>query len=133
MRDFAVQHQDAILVMAPFALPPPQWFRQFVNYADSEKFSYTSQLTSLAEFIRDNVVYHNHSDAAFKAIDKICRLAVKNDRDQFEEYRDYIKQRLYQLATEAKYGRARAYRDAIVPYRPEIFLAEKIINEKAAN
>jgi carboxyl-terminal processing protease len=133
MRDFAVQHQDEILAVAPFALPPPEWFQQFINYADSEHFSFVSRLTSVAELIRDDVVYHNHSEAAFKAIDKICQLAVDDDRGQYEVYRDYIKQRLYQLATESKYGRARAYRDAIVPYRPEVFLAEKIINDEATD
>lgn len=127
MRAFAVKHQQEILALAPFSQPPPKWFNQFVDYAKHEHFEFQSELTSVAKFIRDEVVFHNYSEAAFKTIDNICRLAEDDDQRQFENYQDYIKQRLYQLATESTFGRARAYRDAIVPYRPEIFLAEKIL------
>ncbi len=133
LRTFAVKHQEEILALAPFAQPPPKWFNTFINYAASEGFEFESDLTSVAKFVRDEVVYRNHSDAAFKTIDIICRLAEDDDQRQFEKYQDYIKQRLYQLATESTFGRARAYRVAIVPYRPEIFLAEQVLSGEVSD
>jgi len=133
MRTFAVDNSEEILALAPFAQPPPQWFNRFVDFARSENFRFESDLTTTAKFIRDEVVYFNHSDEVFHAIDNICRLADNDDKKRFEKYQDYIKQRLYQLAIEATYGRAHAYRKAIVPYRPDIFLAEKIITGEDIN
>lgn len=133
MREFAIGNQDEILAYAPFMESSPEWFARFIDYAREKDFQYESELTEFAEFIRDEVALRNYSDAAFKSVDRICELAVADDRSQFRVYKDYIKQRLYQIAIEVKYGVARAYRDAILPFRQEISYAESILYKEAAN
>jgi len=133
LRTFAVKYQKEILALSPFTQPPPKWFNQFIDYAKKDGFDFESDLTGVAKFIRDEIVFRNYSDTAFKIIDRICSLSEADDRHQFERYKDYIKQRLYQLAMEAANGRPRAYREAIVPYRQEIILAEKILYGEESN
>lgn len=133
LRTFAVKYQKEILALSPFTLPSPKWFNQFINYTKKDGFEFESDLTGVAKFVRDEIVFRNYSDTAFKIIDRICSLAEADDRHQFEQYKDYIKQRLYQLAIEAVHGRARAYREAIVPYRQDIILTEKILYDEASN
>ncbi len=127
LRNFAVEHVDEILAYAPFTVDSPPWYTRFKEYADSKGFRYRSEFTILSEFLRDEVVYENYSDNTFKAIDSICHLTENDDLIQFEEYRDYIKRRLYQIALELKSGTEIAYCEAIVPYLPEIILAEEIM------
>jgi carboxyl-terminal processing protease len=133
LRDFAMQHRQEIVAFAPFGPPASSLLDEFGEYAAIEDFDYRSSLTDLAEFIRDEVVYNDYSKAAYEVMDRIYRLSEENDRNQFQKYGQYIRLRLYQIALEAESGTARAYREIIVPYRPEINLAEKLLQEKVKN
>lgn len=133
LRNFAVEHVDEILASQPFTSDFPIWYKLFKKYAEANDFNYYSHFAILSKFLRDEIVYANYSDKTFKAIDNICRLAENDDLNQFEVYRDYIKRRLYQIALELKSGTEAAYREAIVPYRSEIILAEEIMYSRDGN
>lgn len=128
MRDFALKHKDDIIKYSPFTTTAPSWVDKFTVYAGENGFAYQSDLTTEAEFIRDEIVFKKYSDDAFRAIDNIYKISQEEDSRQFQAYSDYIRQRLYQIALEIEYGSARAYRDAIIPYRRDIILAEKILH-----
>jgi hypothetical protein len=127
LREFALQNKETILRYEPFGQPADIWFDDFITFAEKKDKSYTSELTTWARFVRDEVVFANYSDSMFVAINRICSLAKNDDDRQFRKYADYIKQRLYQIALEVEYGRAKSYRDAVVPYRGDINFAEKIL------
>ncbi|UCD17007.1 MAG: PDZ domain-containing protein [Candidatus Zixiibacteriota bacterium] len=132
MRQFATAQRDEILLGPGLTGPSPEWFGEFVAYVRRSDFSYESELTELVRYTKDHVILRNSRDATVRAVKRLLALAREDDSRQIYEYRDYIKQRLYQIAVESKYGLARAYQDVIVPFRPEIRLAEKILSGLAA-
>lgn len=130
MREFAVSHQDEII--GDFANPVGSSgiFDSLTAYIFRDRFDYESDLTGIVKFARDEVIYGGYSIETQQAIDRIYALAKSNDSSQFLYYKDYIKQRLYQVALETKYGSGAAYRDAILPFRQDIALTEKIIADR---
>jgi len=130
LREFAVANRDEILAYAPFTEASSKWLDDFIVFAEENGFTYESDLTLLAQFARDEAIFQNYSDETLTAIDSIYRLAGDDDRNQYYIYSDYIRRRLYQIAVETEYGTSRSYRDAILPYRPDITLAEEaLLNE----
>ena len=133
MRDFAVDNKDEILAYSPFTEASPAWLDSFLSYADQKGFRFESEFTELALFVRDEIVYRNYSDETFAAIDRICRISEEDDRAQPERHRDYIKNRLYQIALEVEFGSAESYRTVVLPYRRDIVLTEKLLQNEVTN
>jgi len=133
LRDFALKNKEIILNFAPFSQPTELWFEDFIAFSREKDFKYISDINIWAQLVRDEVVYGNYSDNTFQAINRICRLAENDDKNQLYIYGDYIRQRLYRLALEAESGAAVAYRDALVPYQPDINFAEKLLLKKKPN
>ncbi|RKX27900.1 MAG: hypothetical protein DRP46_09405 [Candidatus Zixiibacteriota bacterium] len=130
LRDFAIDNKDEILEYSPFTEFSLKLLDRFIEYAGEQGFKYESDISILAKFARDEVTYQNYSDKTLNAIDRIRRIAEQDDIQQYEVYSDYIRQRLCQIAMDAEYGAARAYREAIIPYRRDIVLAEDVIFNK---
>ncbi len=133
MRDFAFENADRIIQYAPFTEADPLWMNEFRAYLETNNFLYTSTITGIADLTRQLIALGGYRQIYVDAIDKIYQIAQNDDKNQFDIYRNYIKQRLYQLALEAEFGSMRAYRDAIVPYRGDIHYAEAILTEKKNN
>ncbi len=129
LREFASSHRDDILMGPQLATASPPWFAAFVEYARQSDFVYESELTELARLTEEYANFSNSSDRTLRAIGRIVRLAGEEDTRQMESYRDYVVRRLYQIAVESEYGTSRAYHDAIIPYRPDIRLAERILTD----
>jgi len=130
LRDFALENKEDILAHAPFTGSSTEWLSRFSKYAGKKGFSYESDLTIIANIIKDEIIFKNYSDSALNAIEKIYNKSKAYDQAQFDVYSDYIRQRLYQIAVELEYGTARAYHDAIIPYREDIILAEKLFRNE---
>jgi len=64
-----------------------------------------------------------------QATKRILGLARQDDQSQFRMHTDYVKMRLKQIAFERKFGAYRAYRDVIVPQRPVIRFASRVLLE----
>jgi len=127
MRDFAVANSDRILEYSPFTETDPAWFHDFVAYARDHEFRYESELTRFAEYSYEEVALDIQSPEVLEAIKNILEIARENDTAQFDKYKNFIKRRLFQMAVESESGLAAAYQRAIVPYRQEIILAEKML------
>jgi carboxyl-terminal processing protease len=127
MREFATSHQNDIIRYAPFSEAQPFWLEDFYDFAEEHGFHYQSKTTRIAENARITAALENFSDTILTAIDNICDISSEIDRMQFQRYQDYIEQRLYQIALESEFGTAEAYRYAIIPYRRDILLAEKLL------
>jgi len=127
MRDFALENKAEIIAYAPFTESSEMWLDKFADFAAENHYNYESDLRLLAQFARDEAVFQNYSDTTLKVIDSIYRLAEQDDRRQFQIYSDYMRQRIYQIAVEAEYGTSRSYRDAIIPYRRDVIMAEEIL------
>jgi len=129
MRNYALGNADEIVQYAPFTVTDPVWMNDFKKYAADSGFSYSSNIAEIAELTRRLIMLSGYSRKYVNAIDRICRIASKDDSDQFDNNKDYIKRRLYQIALESKYGTIRAFREAVVPYRHDIAYAEMVLRE----
>ncbi|MFH2035252.1 MAG: S41 family peptidase [Candidatus Zixiibacteriota bacterium] len=127
LREFALQNADQITMFKPMSNNAEQLFYKFIEFTHDNGFEYKSDMTELAGLTKDVVQFGNYDHKTLQAIDKIYKLAINSDQTAFEEYKDYIKTRLFQIALEIKVGLPESYRSAIIPFRTEIILAEKII------
>ena len=127
MRDFAMTNKARIVTCPPSGDSSQEWFREFVEFARQKEFRYESDLTALARFVRNELIPKEKTSPLADAAEKIYRLSESDDANQFERYKEYIIQRLYQIAVEFQLGEVRAYRDAILPFRQDIILAERIL------
>ncbi|MEW5923083.1 MAG: hypothetical protein AB1746_03765, partial [Candidatus Zixiibacteriota bacterium] len=133
LRDFAIENKEEIVAYAPFTESSTKWLNEFVEYMNQSNLKFESDITLLAQFAHDEAIFSNYSDEMLNAINKIYRIAEDDDRRQYKIYGDFIRQRLYQIAIEAQFGEERAYREAIVPYRRDIILAEEVLLHKTKN
>jgi C-terminal peptidase prc len=133
MRDFALENADRIIQYTPFTESEPLWMDEFKTYLKDNGFLYKSTITAIADLAKQLIALGGYQQVYVDAIDRIYQIAQNDDKNQFETYKTYIKQRLYQHALEARFGPMRAYRDAIVPYRGDIHFAETILIEKRNN
>ncbi len=131
LRDFAINNKEEIIAYAPFTESSARWLGDFVNHMRRKNLKYESDITLLAQFARDETIFNNYSEGLLRVIDKISRIAEDDDLRQYEVYGDFIRQRLYQIAIEAQFGEERSYREAIVPYRRDIIMAEEVLSPKA--
>jgi len=132
LREFAKLHADEIIQYSPFLENSPDWMDRFKDYTDANGFHYASNTTMLATITRSMIAFEGFSEQAYKAIDAIVKKSRAQDGHLFDQYRDYIRQRLYQIALEIEKGTPVSYHRAILPYRKDIILAEEIIREKAS-
>jgi carboxyl-terminal processing protease len=131
LETFAHRHQDEILT-APleFALPI-DWTDRFAAFAASEGFVFVSLRTDQAAALVDVAHLEDHPPTVTEAAQKLLLLSQQADMGQFEQYSEYIRSRLRQIALERKYSLYRAYHDEIVRTRPDIRLAAEVIREKS--
>ncbi len=127
IRDFAMEYQDEILLNSNITKASPGWFERFIDYAHENGFIYKSGITELAELTKDMAIWQNCGKETIEAVDHVYSIARKDDSTRFYTYRETIVQSLHRMAVEYKYGLSRAYRDAVLPYRPDIRLAEEIL------
>lgn len=130
LRDFALDNKEEIIAYAPFTESSAKWLGEFVEDMNRSGLKYESDITILAKFARDDAVFNNYSNGLLNSIDKICRIAESDDQRQYEIYSDFIRQRLYQIAIEAQFGEQQSYREAILPYRRDIILAEDVLQQR---
>ena len=127
IRDFAMEYQDSIILNSMVSRNSPEWFGKFVDYARNHGFEYKSDMTELVELTKDLSIWKNCSDETNNAVDRLHDVSIQDDSFQFDASREQIVRLLYRTAVEYKYGTPRAYKDAILPYRPEIRMAEEIL------
>jgi carboxyl-terminal processing protease len=125
---FANQHQDEIVASGHFALDD-RWVERFRDYAHSQDFVFESATTEKLKSMAD-LASLDHALPVKLAVDRLLTASRAADAQQFGHYGDYIKMRLKQLAFERKDGDYVAYARAVVPERPDIRLAARLLREK---
>jgi carboxyl-terminal processing protease len=129
LQQFASQHQDEIITATEGGELTDDWPRRFASFAKQNDFTYASTVTRLAELLADLAEMEQSSNDTKQITKRILDLARQNDQNQFHMHSDYIKMRLKQVAFERKFGTYRAYRDVIVPERPVIRFASRVLLE----
>ncbi|SYZ74709.1 conserved hypothetical protein [Candidatus Zixiibacteriota bacterium] len=133
MREYAIENQDRIAADSGVISTNPGWLDDFRNYMYQHGFDYESQLSREI----GAAVIEAHLDSAkeetIAAANRLYNVSRREDSSQFTGYKEYIRQRLFQVALETKFGVAESYRRAIVPYRWDIALAEQIFKESKKN
>ena len=69
------------------------------------------------------------SERTQRAVDQLLTISRREDRRQFDRYAEYIKMRLRQIAFERSNGSYTAYARAVVPSRPDILYASRVLRE----
>ena len=127
---FVEIHQDEILGKSGGFELDDDWVERFHDFARAEGFVYRSSITRAAEALGE-IARANDAGKRFKRdIEAFLKTSRADDTGEFTNRADYIKSRLVQLATERKYGLSIAYRDAIVPNRPDIHIAAQVLRSR---
>lgn len=132
LRDYAFANRDRIVPDSGVAVFSTAYYDDFVAFAQKNGFHFESNLTRVINFTEQNAYLEGSSKETIASIESILQIAREDDSAQFDRYRDYVTRRLYQIALEAKYGTGAAYREAILPYRPDIHLAESLFDRETA-
>ena len=127
LQEFAHQNEEAIIQSsAQFGLPDV-WVRRFRDFARQQGFDYTSSRTEAATELVELAALENYPEPAIRKAEQILKFSKQRDAEQFDDYSGFIKRRLRQIAWERRFGTYQAYRDVIVPYRPDIQLAADLL------
>ncbi len=129
LQQFANQHQDEIITAAEIGELENDWIDRFASFAEHNDFTYASTVTRLAKMVADIAETEQSSSGTKETTKRILNLAHQDDHNQFHVYAGYIKMRLKQIAFERRFGVYRAYRDVIVPERPVIRFASRVLLE----
>ncbi|UCG61729.1 MAG: PDZ domain-containing protein [Candidatus Zixiibacteriota bacterium] len=126
---FAARNEDEIVYSMLVGAVGDSLVDRFIAYARENGFSYTSPRTLLAEQLKEVAEVEAGFAATFDRIDAIIRSSKKEDDATPGKERDYIRQRLLQIAYERKYGLYHTYKDILIQSRPEIAYASRILLE----
>jgi len=129
LQQFASQYQDEIISATEEGELTDDWPGRFASFTKQNDFTYASTVTRLAELLADLVEMEQSSNDTKQATKRILDLARQDDENQFRMHTDYVKMWLTQIAFERKFGAYRAYRDVIVPERPVIRFASRVLLE----
>ncbi len=133
MREYAISRQDELASDSGAISMVPDLVEDFRQYLYRNGFNFESKLTKELKSCREEARTENVAGETFNIIEQMYALSRKDDSSQFEHYRDFIRQRLFQIALETKFGTADSYRRAIIPFRWEIALAEQVFKEGKQN
>ncbi|UCD64868.1 MAG: PDZ domain-containing protein [Candidatus Zixiibacteriota bacterium] len=128
LREFANKHQEAI-VSAKESAAEDGLVESFTTYARDHGFSFTSPRTVLVDEMRLAAVVESSSTATTRLIEDVLRLSQAEDSMALVGERQYVIDRLRQIAFERKFGTYQSYRQVLLRSRPEITLASRILLE----
>ena len=129
LQAFANRHQDEIVgADDDFALADA-WITRFQQFAAEKEFIYESETTEHLKALTDLAAL-NHSTQLHRAVRQMLEDSRRLDQEQFRHYGSYIKMRLKQIAYERASGVYAAYARAVVPARPDIQEAARILKEQ---
>jgi C-terminal peptidase prc len=126
LRDYAFANRDRIVSDSGAFVILSACYNDFAAFARKNGFHFESNLTRIINSAEKDAFLEGCSKETIASIGRLLQIAREDDSAQFDRYREYIARRLYQIALEAKYGTEAAYREAILPYRPDINLAESL-------
>jgi carboxyl-terminal processing protease len=133
MRDYAMMHQDEIVSDSGFLMKNTGWYDGFMQYLKDSGFNYRSDLTRYILATIELLHFEGYQTETIAAMERFAARSQEDDDRQLENYREYIKQQLYQIALESKYGASIAYRKAVLPFRQDILLSERLFIERRQN
>ncbi len=128
MRQFASANKDRILAGPSLMKSADEWYDDFIEYCNEKNFKYVSATTGSIDTLKEIAELSGAGQPTIGTIDRTMKYSEKLDRDQFNGHREEVVHRLYRLAVEFKYGLARSYHDAVLPYSHQIKFAEKLID-----
>ncbi|MCX6827482.1 MAG: S41 family peptidase [candidate division Zixibacteria bacterium] len=130
LREYANLYQDAIISGPERLNDSLERLESFIGFIRKKNFDFESELTQTTQQAREEIKRGGYNEKTAAIISQIYRLAKQDDSAQSLHYKDYIEQRLYQIALETKFGFDTAYRKAILPYRQDILFAEEILAKR---
>ncbi len=133
MREYAIAHQNDIAADSGAVSINPGWLDEFKSYLYQKGFNYESALSREIKNAQVQAHFEQASKETIEVIAHLYSLSKKEDSAQFVNYREYIRQRLFQMALETKFGVSESYRRAFVPYRWDVALAEQLFKESRKN
>ncbi|HOP05868.1 MAG TPA: S41 family peptidase [candidate division Zixibacteria bacterium] len=122
LQQFAHSHQDELIYDGQDLILHDSWIDDFMELARKEGFEFVSDLSGDIEMLAE-MAQDEDSPKIVRMIEKLRRIAHKDDMNQFRRHAEYIKMRLLQLALQRKYSVYAAYKQAVSLLSPEIVFA----------
>ncbi len=126
---FAAIHENEIIELLTRPESGDGLVDRFITYARENGFTYTSPRTLLAEEMKELAEQEISSAATFARIDDFIKASHDEDNAAPVRQKEYIKQRLIQIAYERKHGLYLTYKDILINSRPEIQYASRVLLE----
>ncbi len=127
---FADAYRDEILASTPEQLQSSHWIKRLVAFLKEQDFQYESLITSQVEEMIRRAKQDICDEKTFSYIQHLLTVSKQQDWTDIRQAMDYISLKLLQIATERRYGTYRAYKDVVVPLRPDIQFALEIIRKQ---
>lgn len=129
MYQFASMNRDEIIKDWEGGGLKEGWISRLVEYTDSQGFSFSSRRTEEARLFLVLAIIEDSHPELVSAARRFLDRSVGLDRELFDRFGNYIKSRLKELAIMGRYGMYRAYAEVIVPEKPVISYAAKLLTE----
>ncbi len=129
LREFANKYQDEIILAGDSDASLEAITDRFVSYARENGFSFASGRTTVAEEMKELALSEDCLPATADLLQKIIQSSRDEDNDVLNREKQYITDRLLQIAYERKFGIYQSYRQVLIHSRPEIQYASKILLE----
>jgi len=126
---FAGLNRDEIIEDSQEGRLNEKWIHRLAQYTEDEGFTYSSNRTEEARLFLALTIIENSGPGLVTAARRFLDLSIGQDRELFDHFGDYIKSRLKELAIMSRYGTSRAYAEVIVPEKPVISYAAKLLAE----
>ena len=129
LSQFANRYQDEIVSAGNGDYPSDSLLEEFIAFACDSGFTFVSVRTFLAEEMKLLTLVEESPLAVTNYIENFIRRSQALDDMALNGDKQYIKDRLLQIAYERKYGIYQTYNRVYLNTRPEIKLASRILLE----
>lgn len=127
--DFVESEADLLASYPDKFVCPDTVITLFEKFARGRGFAYRSWLTEILEQTIVDQKLNQASPGILSQLENMASRSVELDQRIFQRQADMLKYHIRLVAIERKLGAAAAYRDVIVPGRPDIRLAEEVLSD----
>ncbi len=130
LQEYATKHQDEILKIGNTEKDITKLIDNLLEFIDQHDIQFYSDRTILVSQLFADAEYEQASKQTMRLVDNLFEISHSADREQLEQFGEYIHYRLLRLASERKYGIPQTYADVVLQYQPEILRARKLLGQE---
>ena len=133
LQRFAMLHQEEIVAEVDEGLLDVSWVDRFGRFTEEQELDYRSETMDRVELVEYFAVEDQVSARVSRLVNEVAGLCRRSDRAAHLRFSDYILRRLGQIAYEREFSVYEAYDRIVVPQRPDIDFATRVLLDPTTN